>query len=834
MFVIRRFKPAAVITMTWWLFVLTATGPAVFAGSKSALEASSEKVSIDILQKQIDQAIIFQKAEIKRFSNLLRERQSLDRAQQSALSAFQIQASTYDNLLSTPSITVKVLEKAWAEILTSLAALNERQVKLDSHAQESESILSTVEDRIKVQKDRMADLDAAKPDQQKLIISFRALHKLLMQNQAVVSKLAGFYQAQITKNRRLIQTFSTLSSQFENEVSRRRNMGLFNRRKGTLWSSMASPLRSETQQLAASLGAFGSAAYWQSEALELWRLNRYFLISYLVLFGAVGFLMVRLKQGLSRLQERAFLSESPMHQTALTLMRHSVLLAGMTLFFYLSTLSKTLYLSTPSLIVIAHLCLIWLLTRWGLDYLSLHRATDAAEKIGRRLSVLLLLIRYTASFYTLLSWFLDGFGVLLLSFRIVFEIGLLFWLVAFWRAVRRQKLVINRRVMTGAMLLGYIIAGGGILLELTGYERLAVHWCLSWALTAAVSLWWALLWGLLSDWDRGQHPTQYETAEESPKINPITWILVRLGRVLWIASFIIVLILAWGGRQAVLMQVVQILTFPLVIGSMTFSISGVLYAILVVLATQAATLLWRNLFQRRFLKRSGMGLGLQESLTTLSVYVIWIFGILIAMHVFGLNTASLAVAFGAIGIGLGFGLQNIVSNFISGIILLFERPIQVGDRIEIDGTWGKVQKINVRATVVQTFDNASLIIPNADFISKQVTNWSFKDSKLRRQIDVGVAYGSDVELVRDTLLEIAVDTPHVMGSPKPLVSFRDFGDSALIFRLRVWTDLDHMISVPTAIRFEIDRLFKQRGIVIAFPQRDVHIHSAVADDKAAV
>ena len=318
MFVIRRFKPAAVITMTWWLFVLTATGPAVFAGNKNAMETSSEKVSIDMLQKQIDQAIIFQKAEIKRFSDLLQERRALDRAQQSALSAFQIQASTYDNLLSTPSITVRVLEKAWTEILTSLATLNERQVKLDSQAQESESVLSTVEHRVKVQKDRMADLDAAKPDQQKLIISFRALHKLLMQNQAVVSKLAGFYQAQITKNRRLIQTFSTLSSQFENEVSRRRNMGLFNRRKGTLWSSMASPLRSETQQLAASLGAFGSAEYWQSKAYELWRLNRYFLISYLVLFGALGFLMVRLKQGLSRLQERAFLSESPMHQTALT------------------------------------------------------------------------------------------------------------------------------------------------------------------------------------------------------------------------------------------------------------------------------------------------------------------------------------------------------------------------------------------------------------------------------------------------------------------------------------------------------------------------------------
>jgi len=176
-----------------------------------------------------------------------------------------------------------------------------------------------------------------------------------------------------------------------------------------------------------------------------------------------------------------------------------------------------------------------------------------------------------------------------------------------------------------------------------------------------------------------------------------------------------------------------------------------------------------------------------------------------------------------LGIGLGFGLQNIFNNFISGIILLFERPIQVGDDVEINGTWALVKKINVRATVVQTYDNASLIIPNSEFISSQVTNWSFKDKRLRRHVDVGVAYGSDVELVRSTLLEIAASTPKVLKNPKPDVLFRDFGDSSLVFRLRIWTDIDNMLIVETAIRFEIDRLFKERGIVIAFPQRDVHL-----------
>jgi small-conductance mechanosensitive channel len=148
----------------------------------------------------------------------------------------------------------------------------------------------------------------------------------------------------------------------------------------------------------------------------------------------------------------------------------------------------------------------------------------------------------------------------------------------------------------------------------------------------------------------------------------------------------------------------------------------------------------------------------------------------------------------------------------------------VGDDVEVNGTWATVKKINVRATVVQTYDNATLIIPNSEFVSQQVKNWSFKDKRLRVKIDVGVAYGSDIELVRDSLLGIAKHTPKVFKTPSPDVIFRDFGDSALMFRLRVWTDIDNMFKVETAIRFEIDRLFKERGIVIAFPQRDVHVY----------
>ena len=154
----------------------------------------------------------------------------------------------------------------------------------------------------------------------------------------------------------------------------------------------------------------------------------------------------------------------------------------------------------------------------------------------------------------------------------------------------------------------------------------------------------------------------------------------------------------------------------------------------------------------------------------------------------------------------------------------------MGDAIEINGVWGEVRKINVRSTVVQSYDNASMIIPNSEFISSQVTNWSFKDLRLRRTIKVGVAYGSDVELVKETLYEIAAKTQRVLKYPAPVVLFANFGDSSLEFWLRIWTDVDYMLIVESEIRFEINRLFNERKIEIAFPQQDLHIRSV--DEKA--
>ena len=231
---------------------------------------------------------------------------------------------------------------------------------------------------------------------------------------------------------------------------------------------------------------------------------------------------------------------------------------------------------------------------------------------------------------------------------------------------------------------------------------------------------------------------------------------------------------------------------------------------------------WRWVLANQIFVGSGLQKGLQASITTLSVYSIWLFGLMLGLNVVGIDTATLTVAFGALGIGIGFGLQSIFNNFISGLILLFERPIEVGHVLEINGIWGQVETINVRSTIIRTFDNSAIIIPNSDIISHQVTNWTFQDARMRRSIKVGVAYGSDPKHVEQTLYEIAQKHPRVLTDPAPLVHFSDFGDSALIFILRFWTLLDYGVPTETDIRSEIDRAFKEKQIVIAFPQLDVH------------
>lgn len=227
----------------------------------------------------------------------------------------------------------------------------------------------------------------------------------------------------------------------------------------------------------------------------------------------------------------------------------------------------------------------------------------------------------------------------------------------------------------------------------------------------------------------------------------------------------------------------------------------------------------------RLLARTGMNRGLQYAIGRMTYYALLVLGLMIALQTSGIEIGSLTVVLGALGVGIGFGLQNIVNNFVSGLILLAERPVQVGDWIEVSGTGGRVERIGARSTSIITSDNITIIVPNADLISQQIINWSHADPKVRFRIPVGVAYGSDMERVRAALLEVAAGHAAVLREPSPTVFFSGFGDSSLNVELVVWTRemAQNPMRFRSELNFAVDAAFRRHGIEIPFPQRDLHI-----------
>ena len=232
---------------------------------------------------------------------------------------------------------------------------------------------------------------------------------------------------------------------------------------------------------------------------------------------------------------------------------------------------------------------------------------------------------------------------------------------------------------------------------------------------------------------------------------------------------------------------------------------------------------------RRFLSRTKLQPSLQFGLSRIIGYTLIAVGFYVAFQLVGVDLSSLAIIAASLGVGVGFGLQNIINNFVSGIIILAERPISIGDRIEVAGVAGRVTKIQLRSTTVVTNDNITMIVPNADFISNTVTNWSHGDPKVRIRVPVGVAYGSDLKLLQRLLLEAAAEHPKALRDPSPVVLFTEFGDSSLNFELGVWTQ--EMTATPihftSEMNFIIDQKLRENDIEIPFPQRDLHVRSGL-------
>ena len=267
------------------------------------------------------------------------------------------------------------------------------------------------------------------------------------------------------------------------------------------------------------------------------------------------------------------------------------------------------------------------------------------------------------------------------------------------------------------------------------------------------------------------------------------------------------------------------------LGESEFTVSSAVILILSLFLLFYLTSKLKRLLTGRIFPRYNLDPGVGLSIATIVRYVVVTIGLVVIVQASGLDLSALGILMGALGIGIGFGLQNITNNFISGLIILFERPVKVGDRIEVDDIAGNIVNISARATTIRTNDNISVVIPNSDMINMKVINWSLNDRSVRFNFPVGVAYKEDPATIKRLLLEVASQDAGVLQNPPPDVLFDEFGDSSLNFTLRVWTleFSDKPKVLKSKLYYEIFEKFKENGIEIPFPQRDIHFKSGLKD-----
>jgi potassium efflux system protein len=290
--------------------------------------------------------------------------------------------------------------------------------------------------------------------------------------------------------------------------------------------------------------------------------------------------------------------------------------------------------------------------------------------------------------------------------------------------------------------------------------------------------------------------------------------------------FLPAILLTWGLFGSLSAAIKGLLELGFNLGSKRISIGLMIISAGILYGSFLASWMVQKVLIDEVLAGRRVETGVRVSIARLVHYVFIFIGLLLALLTLGFDFTKITIILSALGIGIGFGLQSIVNNLVSGLILLFERPVRVGDFIEAGGKWAEITKIGLRATTVQTFDQADVIIPNADLVSTQVVNWTLSNRRVRLIIPVGVAYGSDVSLVMETLMASTRENSKIAETPPPQVLFLNFGESSLDFELRVWVlDADNRLVVSSELHQEIDRRFREAKIEIAFPQQDLHLRS---------
>jgi len=389
----------------------------------------------------------------------------------------------------------------------------------------------------------------------------------------------------------------------------------------------------------------------------------------------------------------------------------------------------------------------------------------------------------------------------------------------------------SRTKFTWALLLWGVFPLIIIIAGLSGFDQFAVvlfsRTLALVALSFSILLLMQLISGLLELFLQ-MAPVKIIRQNAATIVKEITPVLILLHGLFWLAATLNIL---WlyptlnGAFSAITSLQFSFSSFTITPGS-----------ILTVFFTIYATFLFsrglRAFLMQEVLPRYKVERGVQISISRLIHYAVLSIGFVILLSLLGFGLSQVTIIGGALGVGIGFGLQAIVNNFVSGLILLFEQPIKVGDIIEVGTEMGEIKELGLRATIVQTFDNAEIVVPNSELISGTVTNWTLANKKVRVRVPVGVAYGTDLSKVLSILLSCAEANPIVLATPKPVALFLAFGASSLDFELRVWiSDFNDKLTVLSQLNQDIDEEFQRAGIEIPFPQSDLHLRSI--DQEAA-
>ncbi|MEO1198524.1 MAG: DUF3772 domain-containing protein [Pseudomonadota bacterium] len=311
-------------------------------------------------------------------------------------------------------------------------------------------------------------------------------------------------------------------------------------------------------------------------------------------------------------------------------------------------------------------------------------------------------------------------------------------------------------------------------------------------------------------------------------IGQITALASGLLKLVVIILAAVTILAPWGFEPSDWLDWFRQAFFGFQLGGVTISLSTILAAVTLFFVGVVVTRTFQHWLEMKYLPRTRLDIGIRTSLRTAAGYVGIVAAAAFAVSFVGLDLANLAIVAGALSVGIGFGLQSIVNNFVSGLILLAERPIKVGDWIVVGAEQGYVRRISVRATQIETFDRATVVVPNSDLISGVVKNMMLNNMMGRIVVSIGVSYDSDVDHVREILLDCAHAHERVLSYPAPNVYFMEFGDSSLNFALYAYIpDVDYVLTVHSDLRFAIFRAFNKAGIEIPFPQRDLHIKSTV-------